>query len=102
MIRHGVLSLGVAAGLCLVPGGRWQARAQMAPAAPMPILSDTPEYCVQLEHRIRQQGNLPPEVRQLVREGHQQCDHGQVRLGIAHLRRAIMILKQRAVLLPPP
>jgi hypothetical protein len=55
-----------------------------------------------LEHRIRQQGNLPPEVRQLVREGHQQCDHGQVRLGIAHLRRAIMILKQRAVLPPPP
>jgi hypothetical protein len=95
------LSLGVAAGLCLVPGGRWQARAQV-PAAPMPILSDTPEYCVQLERRIRQQLTLPPEVRELLKEGHQQCDHGQVRLGIAHLRRAIMILKHRTMLAPPP
>jgi hypothetical protein len=102
MISRSVSLLGVVAGLCLLPGGRWQARAQMAPAAPMPILSDTPEYCVQLEHRIRQLSNLPADVRQLVREGHQQCDHGQVRLGIAHLRRAIMILKQRAVLPPPP
>jgi hypothetical protein len=95
MTKAGVWRLGMAIGLCLLPVGTWRARAQ----PPMPVTSDTPEYCGQLEHRIRQQPNLPAAAKQLLKEGHQQCDHGQVRLGIAHLRRALLLLKHGA---PPP
>jgi hypothetical protein len=42
-----------------------------------------------------EQPNRPPEVRQLLREGHQLCDHGQVRVGIWHLRRALLLLKRK-------
>jgi hypothetical protein len=70
--------------------------------APMPVLSDTPEYCATLENRVRRQRNRPPEVEELLREGHLLCDHGQVREGIAQLRRALLMLKQRGPVLIMP
>jgi len=65
------------------------ARAQQQPAI---ILTDTPEYCEQLQHRTQQWPVMSPEVKYLVREGHQMCDHGEIRGGINRLRRALRIL----------
>lgn len=62
---------------------------------PMPVLTDTPEYCNQLERRIRDRPNRPPEVIRLTNEGHQMCDHGEVRAGILRLRRALGLLRHR-------
>jgi len=83
-------------------GRRWPALAQ-APAqnAPMTVLSDTPEYCVQLEMRVQALPNRTQEVRRLEHEGHQLCDHGQVRLGIAHLRHALMMMKHPVLVAQP-
>ena len=62
--------------------------------SPMPVLSDTLEYCVTLETRVRKQRNRPAEVEEMLREGHLLCDHGQVREGIAQLRRALVMMKR--------
>ena len=89
-----------AMGLCVFlafSGGKLRAQ-----EAPMPVLSDTPEYCVLLEEKIAAHPNKQPEVRHLVREGHLLCDHGQVREGIAHLRRALLMLKHKTPVLVMP
>ena len=62
--------------------------------APMPVLTDTAEYCDQLQARVNNCAVHPTEVKTLVREGRQMCDHGEIRGGIARLRRALMIEKQ--------
>ncbi len=59
--------------------------------APVRVMSDTAEYCTQLEQRI---GALPArsaEVRRLVSTGHRLCDHGQVRRGVSYMRRALIM-----------
>ena len=66
------------------------------PAAPMPVMSDTAEYCVQLEHRIAIQPVRSAEVRKLVSTGHQLCDHGQVRRGVSYMRRALIMQRRDA------
>jgi len=66
------------------------ARAQQAP---MPVLTDTDEYCGQLQTRLQSCATRPPEVMHLFSEGRQMCDHGDIRGGIARLRRALMIQK---------
>ena len=72
------------------------------PQAPMQMTGDTMEYCMQLEHRISADPKRTAEVRQLVRQGHQLCDHGQVRLGLTKMRRAFMMLRQNQQLLIQP
>ena len=69
---------------------------------PMPVTTDTPEYCTHLEVTVMSHPNPPPDVKHLLLEGHLLCDHGQVREGIAHLRRALLILKHQgsATLVP--
>jgi hypothetical protein len=66
----------------------------VARAEPQPviILTDTLEYCEQLQHRTQQWPVLSPDVKYLIREGHQMCDHGEIRGGINRLRRALRIL----------
>ena len=65
-------------------------------AAPMPVWSDTAEYCAQLEHRIGAQPARSAEVRKLVSKGHQLCDHGQVRRGVSYMRRALIMQRAAA------
>ena len=75
----------------------WAAAGQAGePDTPMPVITDTPEYCSHLETKIMAHSKRPPDVKQLLLEGHMLCDHGQVREGIAHLRRALLLLKRRA------
>ena len=71
-------------------------------AHPMQVLGDTPEYCAQLERIIARQPKRPAEVRAMVAEGHQMCDHGQVRVGIMYMRRALMILRHKPLIMVQP
>lgn len=69
---------------------------QMAPAQ---ITTDTPDYCVQLQEQVGREVRAalsppPPDVRLLSDEGQHMCDRGQVRGGIARLRRALVLMHQ--------
>ncbi|HBK05132.1 MAG TPA: hypothetical protein DDZ81_04630 [Acetobacteraceae bacterium] len=84
----------------LVLASAISARAQLAaPAGPMEITTDTPEYCQELLLRV---GNLvrlatapvPREVTDLTSEGQRMCDHGQTRGGIMRVRSALMMLEK--------
>ncbi len=77
------------------------ARAQMQPVpqdqGPLVVLTDTLEYCDQLQRRVQDHHLWPDDVKQLYAEGHQMCDHGEVRGGINRLRRALRILNHHTV-----
>jgi hypothetical protein len=85
MSRH-TLSLILAAAPCLLSV---HARAQQAPVV---VLTDTVEYCDQLQHRLLDHPGWTTDVKRLFAEGRQMCDHGDIRLGINRLRQALRIL----------
>ena len=67
----------------LVP---WPAAAEQA----VRVVADNVEYCQFLAARLAGQGNADASaVRQLAGEGLRLCEAGQVRTGVAKLRRAI-------------
>jgi hypothetical protein len=70
------------------------ALAQEIPTAS--ITTDTLEYCVSLQHMVVQRGSRLPDVQRLLVEGRRMCDHGEIRVGIARLRQA-MILSRRHI-----
>jgi hypothetical protein len=94
---HRIETLGAAAvtllvELMLVP----QAVAQ---SSPMPLLTDTPQYCVELSDEVEEERQslvspAPPEVEELAQEGRRLCAMGQVRGGIVRLRRAMVLLRK--------
>jgi len=62
------------------------------------VTTDTPEYCLHLLDRVSSMVNVaavppPSEVTDLTTEGQRMCDHGQLRGGIARLRRALLLLQ---------
>jgi hypothetical protein len=64
---------------------------------PQRVISDTPEYCLQLLDRVSELVRIasappPEEVNLLSTEGQRMCDQGQTRGGIVRLRRALMLL----------
>jgi len=70
-----------------------------AQTAPMPLLTDTPQYCVELSDEVEEDRRAlvspaPPEVEELAEEGRRLCAIGEVRGGIARLRRAMVVLRQ--------
>jgi hypothetical protein len=65
---------------------------------PMRVTTATADYCVQLRSMVdefvgRTSLRPPAEVLSLMRDGEQMCERGQVRGGIARLRRAFMMLR---------
>ena len=65
--------------------------------APQRVITDTPEYCLQLLDRVSQMVRVassppPQEVSSLSTEGQRMCDQGQTRGGILRLRRALMLM----------
>lgn len=65
--------------------------------APQEVISDTPQYCLQLLDRVSELVRVAPspppeEVTHLSSEGQRMCDQGQTRGGILRLRRAIMLM----------
>ncbi len=97
-VSHGVVAGGVIASLCLVwsPG---MVRAESASSQPpMEVTSDTPEYCLELAHRVNNlvevaQAKPPQQVADLQVEGKRMCEHGETRGGIMRLRQAILLMK---------
>jgi hypothetical protein len=65
--------------------------------APNEIITDTPQYCLQLLDRLsaleRATSDPPAEVTNLSSEGERMCDLGQTRGGIMRLRRALILLR---------
>ncbi len=88
-----ILALLAGFGLCAGVVAPCVIHAAYAQQAPMAVLTDTVEYCDQLQVRLNACPAHPPDVVKLVKEGRQMCDHGEIRAGIARLRRAIMIQK---------
>ena len=70
--------------------------------APLPeLMTDTPEYCAHLHWRLNDlvaHAPSPPprEVIELSDSGQRLCLHGHVRGGVQRLRRALIIMMQRA------
>lgn len=56
------------------------------------VTSDTTVYCLRLAGKVEASGELPPLAQALWIEGRAMCEHGQVRAGLARLRRAMMII----------
>ena len=67
-----------------------QGRAQDPPPA---ITTDTVEYCDHLQHMVADRASRLAEVRRLLNDGHRMCDHGEIRGGIARLRKALMLTR---------
>jgi hypothetical protein len=68
--------------------------------APAQVITDTPQYCLQLLDRVSELVRIAPspppaEVTHLSTEGQRMCDQGQTRGGILRLRRAIMLMMHR-------
>jgi hypothetical protein len=61
---------------------------------PMTVTSDSQAFCTVLLRAIDSASMpLPRDIRALREEGISLCDQGQVRLGVARLRRALVALK---------
>jgi hypothetical protein len=64
---------------------------------PMPLMTDTPEYCFYLAGRFmtlqRTVANPSSDARVLAFEGRRMCEQGLVIPGIKRVRRALMILR---------
>lgn len=72
-------------------------------ARTMIVTSDSGAYCRTLSGVIDAHGALPREVKELKTQGDWLCNEGQVRGGIARLRRALIVLHKEppADELPP-
>jgi hypothetical protein len=63
--------------------------------APAPITTDTPAYCAELARQMAQEPDPPRMAQSLLREGKFLCDEGQIRGGLARLRRALMLTREQ-------
>jgi hypothetical protein len=74
---------------------------RVAPAGPADrdamVMTDTPEYCASLGGRVEDMARgvkVPTETEDLLREGQRLCEGGKTRVGVQHLRRAYIQLRQ--------
>ena len=72
-----------------------------AMAQPVPVTTDTPEYCVALAERLIAMRDLPVPVATKISEGRRMCRTGRVRDGIVTLRHCAMMLHMDALDFPP-
>jgi hypothetical protein len=63
--------------------------------APIPLTSDTAQYCAQLAQQITDRHSMLPDVARLLADGRDMCEQGAVRSGLRRLRRALVILDRR-------
>ncbi|HUC16655.1 MAG TPA: hypothetical protein VMA37_03090 [Acetobacteraceae bacterium] len=94
---HRIRILGAAAAMPLIT--LMLAPHTVAQPAPMPLLTDTPQYCVELSDEVEEVRQslvspAPPEVEQLAEEGRRLCAMGEIRGGIVRLRRAMVLLHE--------
>ena len=60
----------------------------------MIVTSDSSAYCRTLSDEVGTHSSVPREVQDLKVEGDGMCQDGQVRAGLARLRRALLILRR--------
>jgi hypothetical protein len=60
---------------------------------PQCVTSDTPAYCAKLALKMNALGTMPPHAHVLWLEGQAMCERGQIRAGLARLRRAMIIVR---------
>ncbi len=94
---HRIRILGAAAAMPLI--ALMLAPHTIAQPAPMPLLTDTPQYCAELSDEVEEVRQslvspAPPEVEQLAEEGRRLCAMGEIRGGIVRLRRAMVLLRE--------
>lgn len=61
------------------------------------MMTDTPEYCASLGGRVEDMARgvkVSAETEDLLREGQRLCEGGKTRVGVQHLRRAYILLRQ--------
>lgn len=61
------------------------------------MMTDTPEYCASLGGRVEdmaREAKASSEAADLMREGQRLCEGGKTRVGVQHLRRAFIMLRQ--------
>lgn len=61
------------------------------------MMTDTPEYCASLGGRVEDMARgvkVSSETEDLLREGQRLCEGGKTRVGVQHLRRAYIQLRQ--------
>lgn len=61
------------------------------------VMTDTPEYCASLGGRVEDMARgmkVSSETEDLLREGQRLCEGGKTRVGVQHLRRAYIQLRQ--------
>ncbi len=97
--------LSIPLGIALILTARLEDRRRDATAIDRHILvitSDSAPYCRALCEAIDARGRLPREVSELRTQGEAMCRHGQVRGGLARLRRALLVLQDARADAPPP
>jgi hypothetical protein len=57
------------------------------------ITSDTLDYCAKLARKMDALSNMPPHAHALWLQGQAMYEHGQIRAGLARLRRAMIIVR---------
>jgi hypothetical protein len=62
---------------------------------PIPLTSDTAQYCAQLAQQIADRHSMLPDVAHLLADGRDMCEQGAVRSGLRRLRRALVILDRK-------
>ena len=92
-------AIGIAAGAAPAAAQSWAPPPPaVADRGPMPVTTDTPEYCVFMLNKVRamqRAAPMPsPDVRLLIFEGRRMCEHGLVRPGIMRLRMAWRLLAE--------
>jgi hypothetical protein len=102
-----ILRAGSFCAVLLSAGGAYLSVQVADESRPEPVISDTPQYCLQLLDRVSRlvrlaPGPPPEEVASLSTEGRRMCDQGQVRGGILRLRRALMLMRQQESGIPAP
>lgn len=102
-----ILRAGSFCAVLLSAGGAYLSAQVADESRPEPVISDTPQYCLQLLDRVSRlvrlaPGPAPEEVASLSTEGRRMCDQGQVRGGILRLRRALMLMRKQESGIPAP
>ena len=90
------MSLCIPIGIAVILTTRQEGRRRDAAAIDrhtLVITSDSAPYCRALCNAIDARGALPREVSELRTQGEAMCRHGQVRGGLARLRRALLVLQ---------
>ncbi|HEX3348333.1 MAG TPA: hypothetical protein VHS58_09575 [Acetobacteraceae bacterium] len=62
-------------------------------STPMPLTTDTEDYCLRLATEVENSGKATDEMRALVTEGRRMCVTGRVVAGVSRVRKAFVLMR---------